>query len=32
MIYEDHQYRAGSEWFKATTPEVLAYIDKVARV
>ncbi len=26
-----HQYRARSEWFSAT-PEVLAYIDKVARV
>ena len=26
-----HRYRAGSEWFSAT-PEVLAYIDKVARV
>ena len=26
-----HQYRPRSEWFSAT-PEVLAYIDKVARV
>ena len=28
---QDHQYRAGSEWFKATR-EVLDYINKIARV
>ena len=28
---QDYQYRTGSEWFSAK-PEVLAYIDKVARV